>query len=129
MNLTKRLWGYFSLFEKILWLSSLLIITVTFFAFSNDGYLNFIASLIGATSLIFCAKGNFIGQILIIIFSTLYAIISYKAHLYGETMLNALYYVPMQFIGFYIWSKNMNKETHEVKKIHMKKLKNKGEVY
>ena len=34
-------------------------------------------------------------------------------------MLNALYYVPMQFVGFYIWSKNMNEETHEVKKKHM----------
>ena len=31
-------------------------------------------------------------------------------------MLNALYYVPMQFVGFYIWSKNMNSTTHEVEK-------------
>ena len=35
-------------------------------------------------------------------------------------MLNALYYVPMQFVGFYIWSKNMNSETHEVAKKYMK---------
>ena len=34
-------------------------------------------------------------------------------------MLNAIYYVPMQFVGFYIWSKNINKETKEVKKVHM----------
>lgn len=35
-------------------------------------------------------------------------------------MLNALYYVPMQFVGFYVWSRHMNDETHEVRKKHMK---------
>lgn len=49
----------------------------------------------------------------------MYAIISYEAKLYGETMLNALYYVPMQFVGFYIWNKNMDDNTKEVKKGHM----------
>lgn len=38
-------------------------------------------------------------------------------------MLNALYYFPLQFYGFYIWSKNINKETKEVKKRSMSKNK------
>jgi nicotinamide mononucleotide transporter len=33
----------------------------------------------------------------------LYAYISYKASLYGDAALNALYYLPMQFIGWWQW--------------------------
>lgn len=29
-------------------------------------------------------------------------------------MLNALYYVPMQFVGFFVWNRHMNQETCEV---------------
>jgi nicotinamide mononucleotide transporter len=38
-------------------------------------------------------------------------------------MLNAIYYFPMQFYGFYVWNKHMNRETHEVVK---KKMSIKG---
>ena len=34
-------------------------------------------------------------------------------------MLNILYYLPMQFYGFYEWGKNMNPDTHEVYKKKM----------
>ena len=51
----------------------------------------------------------------------LYAMISFEAKYYGEVMLNVLYYFPMQFYGFYVWKKNMNEETHEVKKRRMPK--------
>ena len=36
---------------------------------------------------------------------SLYAYISYKALLYGDAGLNALYYLPMQFIGWWQWRK------------------------
>jgi nicotinamide mononucleotide transporter len=52
----------------------------------------------------------------------LYAIISFRATLYGETMLNALYYVPMQFVGLYVWSKHMDQQTGEVVKKRMKPI-------
>ena len=39
---------------------------------------------------------------------------------YGIMMVS-IYNLVMQFVGFRAWSKNMNKATHEVKKIHMKK--------
>ena len=51
----------------------------------------------------------------------LYAIISFHARYYGEVMLNTLYYFPMQFYGFYVWNRHMNKETHEVEKKRMTK--------
>ena len=56
-----KLLRYFSGREWALWLSSLVLIILSYFLFSKDGYLTLVASLIGATSLIFCAKGNPVG--------------------------------------------------------------------
>lgn len=91
----------------------------------GDNIMGIVSALTGVLSVVCTGKGKLSAFIFGLINSILYAIIAFKATLYGETMLNALYYVPMQFIGFYIWNKNMNEETHEVKKIHMT---NKGRV-
>lgn len=86
----------------------------------QDTLMGIISATTGVACVVCTGKGKLSAYVFGLVNCVLYAIISYKARLYGETMLNVLYYVPMQFIGFYIWSKNMNKETHEVKKIHMK---------
>ena len=65
-------------------------------------------------------KGKLSAYIFGLVNSILYALIAYKARLYGETMLNMLYYVPMQFIGFYVWSRHINTDTKEVEKRHMR---------
>lgn len=86
----------------------------------GDTLMGIISSTTGVLSVVCTGKGKLSAYVFGLVNSVLYAIISYKANLYGETMLNALYYVPMQFIGFYVWSKNMNTETHEVNKKRMK---------
>lgn len=86
----------------------------------GDTVMGIISSTTGVACVVCTGKGKLSAYIFGLINSVLYAIIAYKATLYGETMLNFLYYVPMQFVGFYIWSKNMNSETHEVAKKYMK---------
>ena len=70
----KKLFNYFNLTEKLIWSISVLVIVVSFFVFENDGFLTLVASLVGVTALIFCAKGNPIGQFLMIIFAIIYRI-------------------------------------------------------
>lgn len=86
----------------------------------GDTLMGVVSSTTGVACVVCTGKGKLSAYIFGLINSILYAIIAYKATLYGETMLNALYYVPMQFVGFYVWSKNINSETHEVSKRHMK---------
>jgi nicotinamide mononucleotide transporter len=38
---------------------------------------------------------------------SLYVLISWQTRFYGDVMLNGLYFLPMQFIGFYNWRKNI----------------------
>ena len=85
----------------------------------KDSLMGIISAITGVACVVCTGKGKLSAYVFGLVNCVLYAIISYKAQLYGETMLNAIYYVPMQFVGFYVWSKNMNKETNEVEKRHM----------
>ena len=102
----KKLVSYFSKFEITLWSSSVVIILVSFFAFDRANYLTLIASLVGATSLIFCAKGNPIGEMLMIVFSILYGIISYSFAYYGEMITYLGMTLPMAVIALVSWLRN-----------------------
>lgn len=72
MKKIKSIVEYFSIGEIALWLCSVIIIIISFFAFDGENYIMPAVSLIGVTSLIFNAKGNPFGQALMIIFSMLY---------------------------------------------------------
>ncbi len=102
----KRFLNYFTAFEIGLWSSSVLLIVVSFCIFDKENYLTLIASIIGATFLIFNAKGNPIGQFLTIVFSVLYGIISYSFSYYGEMITYLGMTMPMALFALISWLKN-----------------------
>lgn len=79
----KEFKDYFSKSEIVLWSSSVMVIIISFCVFDRINYMTLCASLIGVTSLIFNAKGNPFGQLLMVVFSLLYGIISYTFSYYG----------------------------------------------
>ena len=74
----RKLLQYFSRGERFLWGLSVVFIVGSFCAFDRENYLTLAASLIGVTSLIFNAKGNPIGQVLMVLFSLLYGFINWR---------------------------------------------------
>ena len=98
--------NYFSKLEITLWSSSVLLILGAFCAFDRENYLTLLASLVGVTSLIFNAKGNPLGQILMILFSLLYGIISYSFDYYGEMITYLGMTMPMAVFALISWLKN-----------------------
>ena len=124
-TMLRKLNNYFTTFEKILWIGSLVLITGSAVMFGKDGILSVIASLIGATSLLLNAKGNPIGQALGVIFSILYAIISYSFAYYGEMITYLGLTGPMALAAFISWIRNpFAKGKAEVKVNHI----HRGEV-
>lgn len=97
---------YFTKGELILWLGSLAAILAAFFAFKNTDYLTLCASLLGVTSLIYTAKGNPAGQLLMIIFSLLYGYISYRYTYYGEMITYMGMTAPMALFSLIAWLKH-----------------------
>ncbi len=64
------------------------------------------ASLIGVTSLIFNAKGNPFGQVLMVIFSLFYGVISYGFSYYGEMITYLGMTMPMAVLALISWLRN-----------------------
>lgn len=98
--------NYFSKTEIILWSSSVTLILISFFIFDRENYMTIFASLIGVTSLIFSAKGNPFGQLLMIVFSLLYGIISYTFSYYGEMVTYIGMTLPMAVFALVSWLRN-----------------------
>ena len=113
---------YFSKTEIVLWSASVFLITAFFIIFDRENYLTFIASVIGVSSLIFNAKGNPIGQVLMIVFSLLYGIISYTFLYYGEMITYLGMTMPMAVFALVSWLKNpYNGNRSEVAVNHISK--------
>ncbi|MBQ7765442.1 MAG: nicotinamide mononucleotide transporter [Lachnospiraceae bacterium] len=107
---------YFKKREIALWSGSVMLIVLSFLIFDRSNGLTLIASLIGVTSLIFCAKGNPVGQVLMIVFSILYGIISYGFAYYGEMITYLGMTLPMAVFSLISWLRNpYEKNRSEVK--------------
>lgn len=102
----KEFKDYFSKSEIVLWSSSVMVIIISFCVFDRINYMTLCASLIGVTSLIFNAKGNPFGQLLMVVFSLLYGIISYTFSYYGEMITYLGMTMPMAIFALISWLKN-----------------------
>lgn len=118
----KRLLIYFSKFEIALWSVSNLLIILSFLIFDRENYMTLIASVIGITSLIFCAKGNPFGQLLMVIFSIIYGYISYRFAYYGEMITYLGMTMPMAVFALISWLKNPYKGNKSEVKVNTLKL-------
>ena len=96
--------------DRILWTCSLLIVFISNISVPNFDPLTLAAALIGVTSLVFAAKGNVWAQILMIVFSILYGIISFRFRYWGEMITYLAMTMPMAVWSTITWLKNPSKE-------------------
>lgn len=96
--------------EWTLWIGSLVIVTVSNIISGSIDFLTLSATLIGVTSLIFAAKGNVWAQILMIVFSILYGIISYRFRYWGEMITYLGMTLPMAVWSTITWLKNPSEQ-------------------
>lgn len=104
-------------FELALWIFSLTAITVPFFAVGNTNYATLATSLLGVTSLIFMARGDPFGMVLSIIFSIIYAIVSFFARYYGETVIYSCMQLPCAVASLISWLRHPSDESASQVKI------------
>ncbi|MGL4993011.1 MAG: nicotinamide riboside transporter PnuC [Bacteroidales bacterium] len=70
-------------------------------------------SMSGILCVLLAAKGNILNFVVGAFNATLYTIVAAKSSFWGEVMLNMGFYLPMQFVGYYFWSKHLNKKHEE----------------
>lgn len=105
-NLTKKEWW--------VWICSLFVIIASNFLSGNVEVLTLAAACIGVTSLVLAAKGNVWSQILMIVFSILYGIISWQFRYWGEMITYLGMTMPMAIWSTITWIKNPSDSGKEV---------------
>ena len=100
----------------VIWLAVATAVILGLSIYWKDTWMSLLAALTGVWCVILTGKGkrsSFIFGLINVIF---YAVVAFQAKYYGEVMLNALYYLPMNFVGWFAWKKHMNDDTGEVVK-------------
>lgn len=99
----------FKWYEVALWMGSVVAVILSFALSPERDILTLIASILGATSLIFVAKGNVIGQFLGVAFAVFYGIISFYFRYYGEMITYLCMTAPISVASIVTWLKNSAK--------------------
>lgn len=120
-NLTKKEWLLWSVSEVVVIISNILT--------GNIDLVNLFATVIGVTALIFIAKGDVFGQILILIFSVLYAITACRFHYWGEMITYLCMSAPSAAAAIISWIRNPYEKGKSVVKIHRLRLWEKVMMY
>jgi len=101
-------------FEKV-WLAVFTATGIALSLYWDSSIISMAAMVTGMVTVVLVAKGDITNYAFGFVNAALYAWIAYQSQFYGEVMLNAGYYLPMQFIGYYLWKKNMDGDLVEVK--------------
>lgn len=105
-DLTKKEWG--------LWIGSIGTILTANILSGNMDILTIAAACIGITSLILAAKGNVWAQILMIVFSNLYGILSWRFRYWGEMITYLGMTLPMAVWFTITWIRHPAENGKEV---------------
>jgi nicotinamide mononucleotide transporter len=119
-----------TLFEKI-WIVVFTAINLFLFFAWDDTLLGLITSISGMLCVVLVAKGKISNYYFGMVQVGVYTYIAFTYQLYGEAMLNGLFYLPVQFIGLWMWNRNKirNKDSVVGEEIEVKKLSKKQWIY
>ena len=112
-------------FERI-WLLLFSIVNVFLYLKWDSGLIGLISAMSGMLCVVLVAKGKISNFVFGIVNTATYAYISYGYGLYGESMLNALFYLPTQFIGLWMWQRHRSVNKVRDEDIEIKRLSVKG---
>lgn len=99
----KKFFSYFTPFEYLLWIGSVLAIVLSFVLCKNTDYLNLFGSILGATALILISKGNVVGEALCVLFAGYYGFVSFGQRYYGEMITYLCMSGPMALAALIAW--------------------------
>ncbi len=118
MKLNLDLVGDFKGWKKAeyTWLSLALVTIIVLCYMWQSRLIDYVSSIAGVLCVVLVAKQKTSNYIYGFINVLLYAYIAYTNKLYGDFALNAFFYLPFQFIGFYFWNKYESVESRSLSK-------------
>ncbi|MFC0179357.1 nicotinamide riboside transporter PnuC [Thorsellia kenyensis] len=100
--------GYSIFFVAI---AAMIIICISF----ESSWIEIVSSITGVIGVILIAQAKLSGYFYAIIATSTYAFIAYQYHFFGEAIAYAFLFLPLQFIGYFHWFKNLRKDKNKKK--------------
>ena len=97
-------------FETVLLLAILSLAVMSFFIkgdFGTNAIIAAVAAILGVFCVVLGAKGSLANWIFGVVEAFLHIYICFCTHIYGDMLQRLFYNLPMQFIGFNMWKKQM----------------------
>lgn len=110
---------------ELSWISIFLVINMYLFFAFGDTLLGLVSSTTGVLCVVAANRGKMSTYYFGIVQASTYAYIAWQYGLFGEAMLNGLFYLPMQFIGIYFWSKARTEKSVIGEDVKVKRLNKK----
>jgi nicotinamide mononucleotide transporter len=117
MSQRNRILGYFdnwTTFEKV-WLFTFTAVGIGLSLYWESSIISMAAMVTGMVTVVLVARRDITNYAFGVVNAVLYGWVAYQSQFYGEVMLNWLFYLPVQGIGFYFWKKNIEGSLVEVK--------------
>ena len=118
MQIFKKYFPTWNLFELI-WLGTFSALAIFISAWTKDSLLGLVTFLTGVLCVVLTAKGSIYSFWWGYVNILSYAWIAWQNGLYGEMGLNILFFLPVNFVGHWLWHKNI----HIAGVLEMRRLK------
>ncbi len=105
----QELFGGWKLFEAA-WLLLFIAVQIGIYIYNPDSILGMVSGIAGIICNVFVSKGKISNYFFGLIFAYTYFYISLGANFLGEMNTTLYVYIPAQFIGYFLWKANMQKE-------------------
>ena len=120
-TLKKEFFGGWKPFE-VIWMVVFLAAQVWAYIQSPDSFLAMVSGISGILCVVFVSKGKVSNYLFGLIFAYTYFYVSWKANFLGEMNTTLYVYIPAQFIGYFLWKENLQKDNQGAEAVIAKSL-------
>lgn len=93
---------------QIAWIVCAPLVTLILALVNGDSALSIVSSVTGIIGVIMLGGRSILGFVFAIVNIATYTYLAFTIGLYSETVLNLVYYIPMQVYGLFAWRKSLN---------------------
>ena len=106
---------------EILFLIAIILFIIIQAELNQDNIVAVVSAICGIIYTFIAGKGNPFCYLFGITGSVFYCLLSFQNQLWGNLCLYAVYYVPMQILGYFQWMKNLRQGSNEIVKVKLPK--------
>ena len=114
-NIKVKNWKFYEIIALIL----VVFFVVVHGFMRKDNPISMISAVCGITYTFMAGKGNPICYLFGITGSGFYSLLAFQNSLWGNLVLYACYYVPMQVLGFIKWNNHLEADSNVIEKIKL----------